>query len=155
MAFKSLSSERVENITRAQLKEFSDTRNSQSPLRPLIGLEINVEFKDNEPIIAFTPYERDGKRDESYKFVEIKTDKGWLPLNCFATKQFIDHTDINSPKSASNTALGKFGETPLVLFDTIKDLGKAQKYQVVTSSYIGRTDTGRLYPATSYVLNKK
>lgn len=154
MAFKILREAQPQKITRAQLKDFSEERVSASPLRPLVGTDIKVKFTDNEPNITFTAYERDGKRADNQKFVEVETDKGWLPLNCFKSKQLLDFKSSEA-EMIVNEGVGKFTDDPITVFDKIQKNGKNAVYRVSALPYIGKTNEGRLYPATSYVVASK
>lgn len=154
MAFKILREAQPQKITRAQLKDFSEERVSASPLRPLVGTDIKVKFTDNEPNITFTAYEKDGKRADNQKFVEVETLQGWLPLNCFKSKQLLNFKSSDA-EMVTNNGLVDFNTDLLSIFDKIKENGKNAVYRVSTLAYIGKTNEGRLYPATSYVLASK
>ncbi len=154
MAFKILREAQPQTITRDELKTFSENHVSSSPLRPLVGADIKVKFTKNEPNVTFTAYERNGKRADDQKFVEIETDKGWLPLNCFKSKQVLNFKSSDA-EMITNGGLCAFSADILSIYDKIKDKGQNAVYSVSALSYIGKTNEGRLYPATSYVLKSK
>lgn len=154
MAFKILREENPKKITRDELKTFSEARVSASPLRPLVGEDIKIKFTDDEPNITFTAYEKDGKRADNQQFVEIETNRGWLPLNCFKSKQILNFKSSNA-EMLTNGGLCDFNTDLLSIFDKIKGNGKNAVYCVSALPYIGKTNEGRLYPATSYVLASK
>lgn len=154
MAFKILREENPKLITLDELKTFSEKHSSSSPLRPLVGSEIKVKFTNKLAHGTFTPYEKDGQINDDQKFVEIETDKGWIALNCFKSKQVLDFKTLNA-EMLVNGGVGSFTDDPFTIFNKINKNGANAVYIVSALSYVGKTDTGRLYPATSYVLKLK
>ena len=154
MAFKIIKEENPRKITRDELKTFSEARVSASPLRPLVGEDIKVKFTEKEPNATFLSYEKDGKRSDDQKFAAIETNFGWLPLNCFRSKQILSFKSSEA-EMIVNEGIGKFTDDPISIYDKVRDGGEKAVYCVSALPYIGKTNEGRLYPATSYVLARK